>query len=1244
MTVAAFFGITAALVGLLAVRGLMEAASGGDPYTVIPVVDTNTDPNIVETTITALPAAVDIGNGVTASVLTFNGTIPGPQFRLKVGDTVIVHFVNNIARATGIHWHGIELNNASDGTPLTQNQVAPGDTFLYKFKVTRPGIYWYHPHHHSSTNQVFKGLYGSMIVADPSEAALVSAGTLPTAALTKTLVLGDLTVCKAPGTNDAATFSPSLPHVSGSPLFPQAPPTPRELCETAPIDEDGNRRGAFASGDVPNTQKAGTTGRVNEGQTVITNGINVGARAGTPSAPGALASGAKLLDVQAGQGLRLQIINAATTRYFRLRLTTSAGVLVPLVRVGGQGGLLDRAIVEGGISSSGFDTKYTAGEALLAPGDRVDVVAAIPSSATGVLTLWTEDFKRAGTGFVDIPTVPVAHFNIAGSAAAAYTISAGTPLRVATGSPVESLGAATATLLNPALFTPAKVGLASPNIELTLVGLASLGINNVIGTHDTHGDYTTMHRPASSRYAPAAPIGSTLELTVQNLTFAHHPFHLHGFSIQPLDLTRPGEPAYTFPYREFIDTIDIPANYTLRFRVRLDDRPLMDGTTPGGALGRWVLHCHIFFHAVFGMISEFNVVAANGNERPHVNADDTLIQGTTGTILTMRGSYFDRDGDPVSLSASSGTITPDGDGSHWTWTRAGGSSGLVYVTATDSGGRRDQVAFEVVVTLASGPTLTLARSSARFAAINSGGTLSAQTSAQTFTLNQSGAGTVTWTATANRPWLTVTPSAGTGSGAFTLSINNTGNVLPTSGRVIGTVTIASPAASNSPQILSVTLDVYTSTTSTAAPFGSWDTPISGTTGVTGALSVTGWALDDLEVARVTIYRASVAPEVLGQQIYIGDALLVSGARPDVETANPTVPFNDRAGWGYQLLTNMLPGGGNGTYTLYAYGVDREGRSTLLGEKTVTCSNALATKPFGAIDTPAPGAIIGGITTVHAWALTPLPKAIPTDGSTMTMFIDGVSVGTLTYNQFRPDIAGLFPGYANTTGAGASRTLDTTPYTNGVHTISLSVFDNAGVGEGIGSRYFTIQNATSVVAGSDADARAEALAHKSADDRAETLAHKSARVGQPFPPPPEATARLAEARFAREGGRAADGRAQATLQRGFNEDAPLEHIIRDADGTLVVDARELERLVIHLSPDRPAPGATFEGYLRVGDQLRPLPIGSTLDARQGLFRWAPGLGFLGRYDLVFVRIDRSGIHEHIRVHVMLHPQHTVPPAK
>ena len=436
-----------------------RAAFTPDPYQVTQVVDTDPSPDVVETTITARPVAVDIGGGKLASVLTYNGTLPGPEFRLKVGDTVIVHFVNNIANVTGIHWHGIELANASDGTPLTQNQVEPGGTFLYKFKVIRPGIYWYHPHHHSSTNQVFKGLVGSIIVTDPNEASLITAGVLPPASQTRTLVLSDVTVCKAVGSNDTATYAPSLPFVGGGLLPAQPSPTPKDLCETTPINENGAARAAFASGDVPNIQKPGTSGRVNEGQTVLTNGVNVGSRAGSPASPGALDSGASQLAVQAGQGLRLQLINVAAVRFFRLRLTTSTGVLVPLVRIGGQGGLLDKAVIEGG-TIGGFDFKYDTGEILLDPGAREDVVAAIPSSATGVLTLWTEDLSRTGLGFSNIPTVPVAHFTVSGSVPA-YAIAAGTLLRQATGNLVEALGPATATLLNPSTFPVAKPGVVS---------------------------------------------------------------------------------------------------------------------------------------------------------------------------------------------------------------------------------------------------------------------------------------------------------------------------------------------------------------------------------------------------------------------------------------------------------------------------------------------------------------------------------------------------------------------------------------------------------------------------------------------------------------------------------------------------------------------------------------------------------------------------------------------------------------
>jgi FtsP/CotA-like multicopper oxidase with cupredoxin domain len=738
------------IAALLSARsiGKVNATSDGSPYDIPLVTDTNPDPTIVETNITAMFAQVNVGpdrNGVDqiANAQTFNGTIPGPTFVLNVGDTVIVHFENQLDRVTGIHWHGIELANDMDGTPFTQNQVEPGDTFIYKFEVTRPGIFWYHPHHHSSTNQVFKGLYGMILVEDPNEDALQAAGVLPSAANTLPLVLSDTTVCKAPLGNDADTYdvtAPTDPWVGPGPeggnLPAQSPPTPPvDLCETSAIDEDGIPLAppgtTFQEGDIPNIQK-NTQARTNEGQTVLTNGVNVGGRTGSPYSPplGGLAASAQALDVQPGQGLRLQMLNAATIRYFRLRLTDSTGAIIPLIRVGGEGGLLDAAVKEGGVidnappgpDASDFDTKYTLGEIVLPPGSRADVVIAVPASATGVLTLWTEDYKRTGQQFSNIPTVPVMHLNVTGPALGApYSIGPGTPIRTdpAAADPVEVLGAATGSLLNPASFLPvAKLGMSASDIKLSMStnppdpspppgGL--LGIDGWFGTHDVPvgTDYSEADHLNSTRWA--AEVGDTLQLSATNTTAAHHPWHLHGFSMQPISLTKAGAPTFTWPYAEYRDNIDVPAGYTLTFKIRLDDRPLADGTTPGGATGRWLFHCHIFFHATLGMLGELVVTDADGNERPYINADDTKVEVNHGDPATMDGTFMDPDGDPVSLSASIGTVTDNGDGT-WTWDYTTGGADptqFVYITATDdTSGLTDQALFQLAFTNTP-PTLVL---------------------------------------------------------------------------------------------------------------------------------------------------------------------------------------------------------------------------------------------------------------------------------------------------------------------------------------------------------------------------------------------------------------------------------------------------------------------------------------------------------------------------------------------------------
>lgn len=247
------------------------------------------------------------------------------------------------------------------------------------------------------------------------------------------------------------------------------------------------------------------------------------------------------------------------------------------------------------------------------------------------------------------------------------------------------------------------------------------------------------------------------------------------------------------------------------------------------------------------------------------------------------------------------------------------------------------------------------------------------------------------------------------------------------------------------------------------PFGVIDTPADNATGISGALSVTGWALSQAGVNSVLIEREPVAGEAGSNLILLGNAAIVPGARPDVAAAYPGYP-NNSAGYGAQILTNELPnsngtaGVGNGTYRIHVVVTDNSGQTKDLGVRTVTVSNSGATTPFGTIDTPAQGATISGNNYVNfGWAVTPQPAIIPTDGSTITVFIDNIPVGHPTYNQFRSDIATLFPGLQNSNGAVGFYRIDTTKLVNGLHTIAWSVSDNLGHAAGIGSRYFNVQN-------------------------------------------------------------------------------------------------------------------------------------------------------------------------------------------
>lgn len=134
--------------------------------------NTQTEKSVVltgkEFNLIASPSNQEIAPGKTLPVWTFNNSVPGPQIRVKQGDTIKVNLKNQLPEPVTIHWHGVPVPNAMDGIPgVTQNAVQPGQSFTYEFKADVPGTYWYHSHQ-DSVNQLDRGLYGAFIV-EPKE-------------------------------------------------------------------------------------------------------------------------------------------------------------------------------------------------------------------------------------------------------------------------------------------------------------------------------------------------------------------------------------------------------------------------------------------------------------------------------------------------------------------------------------------------------------------------------------------------------------------------------------------------------------------------------------------------------------------------------------------------------------------------------------------------------------------------------------------------------------------------------------------------------------------------------------------------------------------------------------------------------------------------------------------------------------------------------------------------------------------
>lgn len=601
-------------------------------------------------------------------------------------------------------------------------------------------------------------------------------------------------------------------------------------------------------------------------------------------------------------------------------------------------------------------------------------------------------------------------------------------------------------------------------------------------------------------------------------------------------------------------------------------------------------------------------------------------------------------------------------------TSGNGAINLSYTLAPYSGTESRQGSITVVsstgessslIISQSAPSLLLSTNTLVFGVnrASAGAPITHVSPAQPITLTWEGPAAPVWSAaivqgssSVTPSWLHVTPTSGTGTTTISVEVRDDGGVLPgalfTSGNESVIVRFTSPGFTGVDLIVSLRLlrstdqiAGYMDTPSTSGPFS-------------GSLAVTGWALDLLGVDRVEVWRdcietidrpagacGSAIPGGPDTFVFVGYANFVRGARPDVEVFSIGYPNKDRAGWGLMVLTNEMPHiptgrpkGGQGAFNISAFAVTMDGRYRRLspGARAITLDNDNATAPFGTIDTPTQGGTVSGVLNNFGWTLTPDPGTgvlVPTDGSTIRVFVDGIAVGTATYNLCRgsvganpppgvlcdDDVSTTFRGdgtrYRNLDagrGAIGLRSIDTTTLSNGLHTLSWGVVDSASRGAGIGSRYFNVQNPVADACGAECGVRS------------------AKEVGRPE----------------REGRQTRSSVIYA--RTGFDLQSAYTPLATNADSVAQVRIPELGRVELQI------PGVE-SGVLLVNGEPRALPIGVGIDRERGVVTWVAGPAYLGTYRLSFVvqgptgsRVQgpvidvtvapASGVGELVRMHV------------
>jgi FtsP/CotA-like multicopper oxidase with cupredoxin domain len=165
--------------------GTIDPPAGAAFADPVEMPDQDADPNIVQVSLTPRVAPVRV-NGVTANLFTYDGYFPGRTIRVKQGDTLRVHFTNQLPYdgvnflgftrgVTNLHTHGMHVS-PKEPADYAALSIWPGQSYDYEYDLSSqpPGSFcFYHPHSHGLVaEQYWGGLTGALISADPTTVSL----------------------------------------------------------------------------------------------------------------------------------------------------------------------------------------------------------------------------------------------------------------------------------------------------------------------------------------------------------------------------------------------------------------------------------------------------------------------------------------------------------------------------------------------------------------------------------------------------------------------------------------------------------------------------------------------------------------------------------------------------------------------------------------------------------------------------------------------------------------------------------------------------------------------------------------------------------------------------------------------------------------------------------------------------------------------------------------------------------------